>query len=161
MRKLLGATESTPITVSLKPALPTTTPLRVALAFGLDASVTKGFVLWVTQWNKSGDARKYGSIELVEDVAAADVVLARFVDRGTIAGSNTSGRVTDYGVMAAGRSSSSAMVPVYAYILKKKSSGYEVLGGYEDTTTASVSYATGQSLWDEMRNLMKARPKLK
>lgn len=161
LRKMLGATESTPITVSLKPALPTANPLKVALAFGLDAGVTKNFVQWVTQWNKGGDAKKYGTVELVEDVASADVVLVRFLDRGTVAGTNTSGRVTDYGVVAAGRSSSTAMMPVYAYILKKKESGYEVVGGYEDTTTATASSIAGQDLWTEMRKLMKERPKLR
>lgn len=161
LRKMLGASEGTPIKVSIKPALPTGNPLKVALAFGLDAAVTKNFVLWITKWNKSGDAKKYGAIELMEDVVAADVVLVRFMDRGLVAGTNTSGRVTDYGVVAAGRSSSSAMMPVYAYIIKRKESGYEVLGGYEDTTTAASSPMAGNSLWLEMRDLMKGRPKLK
>jgi hypothetical protein len=161
LRKMLGVSEETPITVSLSPALPTTNPLKVALAFGLDVGVTKNFVMWVTQWNKSGDAKKYGSIELVQDVATAEVVLVRFVNRGMVAGTNTSGRVTDYGIVAAGSSSSSTMVPVYAYILNKKQSSYDVVGGYEDTTTSSASTIAGQSLWDEMKGLMKGRPKLK
>ena len=161
LRKTLGVSADTPIKVSLKPALPTTTPLKVTLAFGLDASVTKNFIRWVEQWNKSGDAKKYGAIELVDEVAAAEVVIVRFVDRGTSAGTNTSGKVTDYGFVASGNSSSSAMIPVFAYILNRKESGYEVVGGYEDATTMVSSPIAGQSLWLEMRTLMKGRPKLK
>src|SRR5262249_41829834 len=79
LQKHLGVSEQTKITPAPGASLPKSTqPLRVFIATGLDLTVHENFVRRIDKWNKSGDAKKYGSLELVSDISQAQVILARY-----------------------------------------------------------------------------------
>jgi hypothetical protein len=160
LRRHLGVSDDTVIRTSLiNPTVPNTRPLKVALAFGLDVKVTQNFVKWVQEdWN-DWEAKKRGRIELVDDINEAEVVLVRYLDRTTEAGKTASGVALPLGPGALASAQSEPLVPVTAYILKRTAAGFDVIGGYEGTTSTAGTSSTGRQMWDDMKKLMKKRPK--
>lgn len=154
LRSHLGLSEEAVVKPSLRPSLPGTTPLRVALAFGVDIDIIQNFTKWVEDWNRK-DAKKYGRIDLVEAAQEADVVLVRFLDRTQSAGEWTSASAYAGNSWAAGSAASQGLVPVYAFILTRNEAGFEILGGYEDTTIPGRG--SGRQLWEDFKKLMKKR----
>jgi hypothetical protein len=158
LRAHLGVEDTVAVRTSVQRTLPEANPLRVALAFGLDVEVVNNFIKWVEDdWNRKRDASRHGRIELVDDIHSADVVLARFLERELFAGAASSANVYAANNVAVGGASTRPLVPLYAYILKKVPAGYDVLGGYESTTTPDGSGGSGRALWDEFKKLMKTR----
>jgi hypothetical protein len=151
LRGHLGVSEDTVIKPSLAPSLPTTKPLTVALAFGLDAKVTQNFVKWVRDdWNNKGDAQKYGRIELVEDLQRADVVLVRFpTDQSRSSGAAV--LPMGSGLMVVGLD----RTPVSQYVLKKTATGFDVL--WSQDFMSSQSATAGRDLWDKFKKMMKGK----
>src|SRR5262245_25682460 len=79
LHRFLGLPASTRPSVAPAPVLPNARPLRVYLATGLDVRVRENLIRWMEEWNrKEGD--KLGRLLAVEDMARAQVVLAREVD---------------------------------------------------------------------------------
>lgn len=158
LRTHLRLPDSAVIRIPVQQTLPAANPMKVALAFGIDVEVFRNFVKWVNDdWNKKGDAKKYGVIQLIDEVADADVVLARFLQRDRSAGAATSASAYATTRGAAGDANTGDLVPLHAFILKKTDKGYDILGGYESTTTVDGSGGTGRNLWDEFKRLMKTR----
>jgi hypothetical protein len=132
----------------------------------LDLGVRQNFHKWITEWNRR-DAKKHGRVVVVETVAEADVVLARFLDRGksqaTIDTTLGSGLVYDpaLGRLRAApyaRQYSYTEAPVFAYILTQTSPGsLEILWRYATTATVQERSNSGRQLWDDFKVLMKAR----
>ena len=75
LRAQLKMSPSMQVILSESKDLPRGNPLKLYLAID-DDQVSKSIDKWVQQWNRS-DGAKYGWIELVSDMAEADVYLAR------------------------------------------------------------------------------------
>ncbi len=167
LRQILVLPDSATLTVSATPAPPTTSPVKLFIATGLDLRVQQNFLKWVDEWNRK-DAKKHGSLVLVNDAASADVILARFVDRekartGTETGLRT-GVVVDpmTGAMQAvpyAGAVSYTLVPVFAYIVTQASPNrFAIIGRYVVARPAEEDKNSGKVLWDEFKDLMKKRP---
>jgi hypothetical protein len=76
LREQLNVSPSMPVTVSATTGFPSGDPLKVCLAIE-DPKVSESFADWLGEWNK-GQAQKYGSLEIVSDVAQADVYLVSY-----------------------------------------------------------------------------------
>ena len=149
------------------PTLPSRDPVKVFIATGLDVGARQNFLKWADEWNRR-DSKKHGRIELVQDVAGADVVLARVVSRenATSATDTTvsAGVVpTSQGLKLApyARQYSYTSVPVVAYVLAQPSPGrLHIVWRYTGTTTIEETNDSGKQLWDDFKTLMKKKGRL-
>jgi hypothetical protein len=131
--------------------------LNVHLAFGLDTGVRNNFMKWINTWNRR-DGRRRGMLEIVPELAQADVILARYtvLDKAT---TQSSGTVigTPRGSLI-GNSGSYQEVPTYAYVLVPSSGpSINILWRYTGTTSVRETARSGQQLWEDFESLLKAR----
>jgi hypothetical protein len=76
LREQLNIPPSVPVEKAESKALPAGNPLKMFLAIE-NRQITDSFVAWVEKWNKD-KGLKYGSIQIVSDMSAADVFLVRY-----------------------------------------------------------------------------------
>ncbi|OFW58242.1 MAG: hypothetical protein A2133_09880 [Actinobacteria bacterium RBG_16_64_13] len=179
----LGLPDSTSVSVASIPRLPAVDSMRVYLGFGMDMGVRNNFGSWINNWN-ARDAKKYGTIVLVEEIADADLVFARFVVREqtekhvgtnsyvvpTRSTETTSGGVFGGGGYATGNAQTTTTgsrvvtdtysfvtVPVYAYMLTRGPSGLEVIWRYASEVLLQETNMSGRQLFEDFKTLAKAR----
>lgn len=116
LRELLRVPAATK--VSLQPArkLPADNLLKVHLGFGLDFETRNNLARWLKGWN-ARQGKKYGQLEIVDDLAAAQVILAGFQDTEWTLTTLTSYPNRNAGVAAHAPSGKETFTPVYAYII--------------------------------------------
>ncbi len=165
LREHLGVSEQTKIKPATNLILQTSDkPLKVYLATGLDMKVRDNFVRWMEKWNKSGDAKKYGLLEVVSDISQADIVLARYTlnekSRTETASRPSVGTVYDPATSSVisrptQRTYSYSTVPVFAYVLRRNETDFEVLSRYSESAELGENKSSGEKLWDDFRKLLK------
>lgn len=163
----LGFPAATPVKLASSRALQCGDPVKLFLGFGLDMSVRDRFTGWIDEWNRK-DGKKYGRIEVVAAIDDLEVVVARMVYRDQLS-TRTESRVKtgaawdwqkkEWVVRPMPTMSTYEVVPIYGYILNQTNghlflvSRYTVQGSVDDDKNA------GRKLWDELRDLLKARDK--
>jgi hypothetical protein len=164
----LGVPQETHIALADTPALPNAPVLKVYIATGLDAFIHTRFLDWIESWNKKGEGKKYGHLEAVADITQADVVLSRYTlaeqahsSTYSVPGSATVYDPSKNATVTAPitRVYSYETVPLYAYILRRTPTGFEIL--YRDVTRTYPGEfkSAGYNLRDEFKRLMKQRAK--
>jgi len=151
LRKFLGLSGTTSVSLGAPQDLPGRTPLKVYLAIGLDTKVREKFSKWFDGWNRS-EAKKFGAIAEVSTIGEADVVLAHVV-RLDLKSTQTAGVMTGgRGLMISGD-----VVPITNYMLLPSDAGYKVT--YRDLRQITVRYEhrVADKLWDEFKGAMKKR----
>ncbi len=165
LQEFLGVSEQTKIKPATNPTLQTSDkPLKVHIAMGLDMQVRDNFLRWIEKWNKSGDAKKYGSLEVVSEISEADIVLARYTLNESVRTETASrpsvGTVYDPASnkvisRPAQQTYSYSTVPVFAYVLRRNNTDFEILSRYNDLTFLGEYKNTGELLWDNFKKLLK------
>ena len=167
LQEHLGVSEQTKIKPATNLILQTSNkPLKIYLATGLDMKVRDNFVRWMEKWNKSGDAKKYGLLDAVSDISQADVVLARYTlnekSRAETASRNSVGTVYDPATKSVisrptQQTYSYSTVPVFAYVLRRNDTDFEILSRYNDSASLGEYKNTGELLWDNFKKLLKSK----
>jgi hypothetical protein len=168
LRQFLKLPASTSLNVSAATALPGATPLKLFIATGLDLGVRQNFTSWIDEWNRK-DGKKHGNVVLASDVADADVILARYVERekaqtatDTTAGSAVvvDPKTQKVGTAPYAREYSYTEVPVLAYVIARKApSELEIVWRYTGMTSVEEQKNSGRQLWDDFKTMMKSRSK--
>ncbi len=76
LREVLTVAPSTPVSLNTSGKFPTGDPLKIHVASEWE-KLDEGLVDWAARWNKE-EAAKYGRVEIVKDLAQADVSLVVF-----------------------------------------------------------------------------------
>lgn len=76
LREQLNISPSISVTLAESKDFPAGNPLKIYLAVE-DPKVSASLVEWISKWNKDNGI-KYGTLEVVSDIAKADVYLARY-----------------------------------------------------------------------------------
>jgi hypothetical protein len=165
LRAFLGLGPAAKLTVAPAPTLPAGSPLKVYLALGLDVRVRENLSRWIEEWNRK-DAAKHGrALELVGELAEAQVVLAREVDADK-ARTTSQTFVTpgldpprSSGTTRPQRSTYSVLqAPVRTYVLAVESPGeLRILWRDVGLGTVEADGSTGRPLWDDFRKLLQKR----
>ncbi|HKQ51070.1 MAG TPA: hypothetical protein VJT74_01785 [Pyrinomonadaceae bacterium] len=79
LREAVHAEPSTPVTLAESEKFPASDPLKIYVAVA-QPYLKDSFVEWADRWNKK-EAAKYGSIEVVNDAAGADISLVTYWGR--------------------------------------------------------------------------------
>ncbi|GEM_PF-2830299 len=167
LKEFLGVIEQTKIKPAMNLVLQRSDkPLKIYIATGLDMKVRDNFTRWIEKWNKSGDATKYGFLEIVSDMPDADIVLARYTlnenARTGTASRPSVGTVYDPAtntVMSrpTQQTYSYSTVPVFAYVLRRTDKDFEILSRYNDSTSLGEYKNSGEVLWNNFKNLLKSK----
>jgi hypothetical protein len=129
--------------------------------------VRDNFLRHIEKWNKSGDARTFGTLEGVSELNRGDIVMARYTvntQSRTVTGSVPQS-VSVWDPAAGGmvtrstqRTYSYGVVPVYAYILIRKPGGdFEIISPYASTTAVGEYKNSGMQLWDDLKEILKKK----
>jgi hypothetical protein len=149
LRELLNVPSSTSITPSTS-SLPPNSPIRVFIAVGPNEKIQKEFTKGINDWNRN-NAQKYGAVELVSQLSAADIILARYeVERKDVPRPSPSWPLV--------------ATSSHLYLIARKSDKLEmlwrrVIDGYSDPN--SNWSGVGEALRREFFNRLKARNKSK
>lgn len=76
LREQLNVSPSVSVTLAESKDFPAGNPLKIYLAIE-DSKVSESLVDWVSKWNKDNSI-KYGTLEVVSEMAKADVYVARY-----------------------------------------------------------------------------------
>ncbi len=171
LREHLAVPESTTIKLADSSSLPSGISLKVYIATGLDLGVRGNFREWINEWNKK-NGKKYGTVEIVSDMQQADIILARYTVREKITDRTETNTVpipaTVYDPATKSiitrpvprtYSTSYSLMPVYAYIISRKSDGLEILWRYTGEVGVEETTESGKQLRDDFFILMKNRAK--
>jgi hypothetical protein len=171
LREHLTLPDSTSIKLANSSALPANRPLKVYIATGLDMGVRNNFTKWLDEWNKK-DGHKYGTVEIVNELAQADVILARYTVRekvtdrtetystpvpATVYDPATNSTVTR--PVPRTSSISYSLVPAYAYVIARKPDALEILWRYTGQSSVQETTDSGKQLRDDFFKMLKARGK--
>ena len=159
LRKHLELPENINLALASSSRISQAGPLKVYLAFGLDIGVRNNFEQWINKWNK-GDGKKFGALQVISQMAQADVILARYVVPSD-ATSTTSGAIYANSGIMVGRTGLYQTIPVYAYVVARTPTAVEVRWRYTGQTTTEETVKSGEKLWEDFRKMLKARGKLK
>lgn len=167
LAEFLELSDSAKISVADTSVFPATRNIRLYLAFGLDTGVRSNFNKWISQWNRK-KAKKYGAVEIVTDIKNSDIILARYtvkenpvtetksrVVAGTVIDIPTGKPIT----RPVTQTSSSTLVPVFAYIITPGENGYSVIWRYSAQASFHETTISGKDLWEDFTSLMKTRSK--
>jgi hypothetical protein len=157
LRSHLGLPDGATVTLAPSSQIEKPGSLKVHLAFGLDTGVRNNFLKWIDGWNRR-DGKRRGMLEIVPEIAQADVILARYtvLDKAT---TQSSGTVigTPRGSLI-GNTGSYQEVPAYAYVLVPSSGpSINILWRYTGTASVRETSRSGQQLWEDFESLLKAR----
>ncbi len=154
LRMLLRVPLDTPVTVVDSLKLPDATPLKVFINTGKEVEVSRYFVEWIDKWNNE-DGKKYGAIEIVPEMAQADVLLVRYAmpsprlvieeGAGGVSASSEVDPATRQPVNTPNMPSAAKfIVPIYSYVILKTQDGVKIVRRIEDkgTVSSSTRYAT-------------------
>ncbi len=140
--------------------------LKVYLAIKRNGNEAKYFERWVQDWNKE-DASKHGKIEIVEDAAQADAILAQFVvtqsklvkDTAIGIGNVPPGRLKSKVKVTSEIDYKQLKLPVYSYLIKREDNIWTII--YEDVETSlpgeQLSVSPESRLWRVFKKEMKSR----
>lgn len=142
LRAHLSVSDSIQVNTSSAPILPKEYPLKVYIATGLDMVVHNNFVRWINEWNRK-DGKKYGALEIVEDLNQANIILARYTLKDQVTTQQDSVTVENTTILL---SSSRAIVPVYAYIIRRQPQRLEILSRYAESAPAKDDKHSGEPL---------------
>src|SRR5262249_53527619 len=154
LRGLLNLPNSSTITFAKKSPIAAASPIKVYVLWGIikerrfhpDSQVYSNFVRWFDEWNRN-QGKKYGTLEMAQDIAQSDVVLIRYVD-------------IDQAVeFQSKRGFSTGETPLYHYIANYKPNQLEILF-HRGIDIIIVRPEAGFYLRDKLFNLLKTRAKV-
>jgi hypothetical protein len=156
LRSILGVSRETPIIKAGSLKLPEVSPLKVFIATNTEVKVRDKLVEWIDKWNAE-DGKKYGAIEVVEQVSQATVILARYVfpapeqvrDEAPASGSSNEPYEIDpitrkpVSNTVATRTplTSKFRLPVYSYVILNADDGLKIIRSMADSVFVSSSIA--------------------
>lgn len=149
LREQLGVSADVPIALADSSDLPAGDSLKVFIAVGLDMDVRKRTVERIAEWNKK-DAKKYGALEIVTDLAEANVILAHYSERdrpiNKITGNSKTVTTTTY-------------IPGNSYIIIPQAQGFAVVWRYQGKwrETGLARGVAGQTMRDHFFDMLKKR----
>ena len=165
LREQLGVGEQTKITPATDKTLKfSTAGIKVFIATGLDMKIHDNFVNWIEKWNRSSDAKKFGTVEVTSDLNRADVALARYTlnaqARSNTASYPAAAMVYDPATNSmitrpTQRTYSYSTVPVFAYVLRRNGADFEILSRYSDSASVGEHKHSGEDLWKDFEKLLK------
>lgn len=138
--------------------------LKVFLAMGLDMKVRENFVRNIEKWNKSGDARKYQVLEIVDEISAATIILSRYTlndqARTNTGSTSVASSVWDPATNSTvtrptQRTYSYSTVPVYAYVILRSQDKYKIISRYSGSASQGEYRNSGADLWDDFKKVLK------
>jgi hypothetical protein len=166
IREAIGSNVNTKISIANDRSIhPSGNQIAVYIATGLDIVVHENFIRWIDEWNRSGDAKRYGPLRAVTSLSEADIIFVRYTlndQARTESGSiPTVGTVWDPATnkiisRPTQTTFSRAMVPVFAYVLRRKEAEIEILSRYSTSTRLGEGKSSGRQLWDDFKKLLKA-----
>ena len=165
IRQSLGLDDSVPIVLASDPKLPQA-PVRLFIAAGLDTTVRDYVRKRVGEWNKKR-SKKYGRIEQVDTVQAANVIVLRFQRPDEARAETRTGTQTVQVTDPNGGGSRTEVVPTidtitltpaYGYILVRSQSGFAVLNRYHVDKPLGEDLWELRLLWDEFEAYLGHRP---
>ena len=116
LRELLRVPAATKVSLQTTRKLPSDQPLKVHLGFGLDFETRNNLARWLAGWNtKYG--KRYGQLEIVDDLATAQVILAGFRDTDWTLTTLTSYPDRSAAPTTLAPSATEKFTPVYSYIM--------------------------------------------
>lgn len=161
LRQVLGLTPEATLRLSSRGALPSTGALRIGLATGLDTRVRDNLTRWTDEWNRKEGA-KQGRLTIVDDLAEAQVVLARLLDedkaRATTQTFTAAEPPTGTGTSRSRRSSFTVyQAPVHSYVLAAAEGGFEIVWRQAGIAPVDQTDGSGREVWDAFRKLLKPK----
>jgi hypothetical protein len=152
---------------------PSSPDLKVFVATGLDNHIEKNLAVWFNDWNSS-KGQKYGTVTLTPNTDQADVVLAQYeltdniqnvtetssrIVPGTAWDPSTNSTVTR--PVAKTSSRTTALVPIFAYILVRQSDSLGIIRRYVVTASLAPTKRDGMAWRDDLFALIKERRRIK
>ena len=165
LRAHLALPASARLELSASPLVPKAENLRLFIATGLDVVVRRNLHEWLESWSQKNDKR-YGSLEFVDAIENADIILARYVlrDQTKTAIESSTGTATTLDVFSGklvqapvSHVSTSTLAPVWAYIIRHEGERYIILWRYADLTTVGENKKTGKELLEDFTDLLEAK----
>jgi hypothetical protein len=165
LRQLLNLPEAAALKVAAAPSVPAATPLKVAIATGLDVRVRRNFTDWIEEWNRK-EGKKVAQLKVVADPADAHVVLVRFTEREKARLTTQTTTTPDSAISASGsvttrttrHSYTFLQGPIYAYVLRVTGpNALEIVSRYSTLGDVDETKSSGKDLWEDFKKLLKQR----
>lgn len=165
LRQLLSLPEAASLKVAPAPSVPSATPLKVAIATGLDVRVRRNFTDWIEEWNRK-EGKKVALLKVVADPADAHVVLVRYTEREKARLTTQTTTTPDSAISASGsvttrttrHSYTFLQGPIYAYVLRVTGpNALEIVSRYSTLGDVDETKSSGKDLWEDFKKLLKQR----
>lgn len=149
LRQHLGVPEGTQITTAANAVIPNVSPLKVFVAVGLDTTVRDNYVRWFKDWNgKQG--KKYGQIDLVDEMSKADIILARYVLRDHISTRTEPGKWYEI-------TREAHVSPAYNYMLLPAGNGFTIVWRDTGAGYTTDNKRSGEAMAKQLMKMLRAR----
>jgi hypothetical protein len=161
----LSVPTSTVITPSSSTKLPAGNTLKVYLVIGKDAKADGRLARWIDKWNQD-EGRRLGRLEVVSDLAQADVIMARHVVRGDVSAQ----RRSSIGIGPARNPDTDSIStrpvvtngqyfhrPLYSYLIVRTPDALAVVYRHVDRGHPDDRSEPDGRLIDELKKKLKAR----
>jgi hypothetical protein len=160
LRMQMGVSETAPITTAGAPTLPAERPLRVYVSTAGDASASQEVLLSIKKINEKPD--KYGSIEVVDDLSKANVILVHYEltekRREEVDNNMTMDPGSNSRILTGGKSDRWISSQVRGYVIVRSPEGFEILTRYEHKVKLSVPR---KDLSDALLSVLKRQSDMK
>ncbi|MGB7921629.1 MAG: hypothetical protein WCF57_00155 [Pyrinomonadaceae bacterium] len=163
IRRLLNVPSDTIIVSSSSSKLPAGTPLKIYMATGEGNGAQRRFAQWIEKWNR-GEGQRYGTIEVVSDLAQAHLVIARYEGDYAIAPRTSIGTIPGIGI---GNSPSSHISkrgtrayvyrPLYLYLLTRTPDALAIVYRHVDRYNTKDRLDPHGNLLSALKKKMKQR----
>jgi hypothetical protein len=164
LREVLRVPAATKISLQPTLELPLQRSLKVHLGFGLDFEVRNNLARWLERWNTQ-QGRKYGQLELVDDLAAAQIILAGFRDSEWTLTTLTHYPNQNAGPTELTPSTKESFTPIYGYIILPTGEELRVLRRIRYDEKRPPHNAQGKDAGSQLRNaffrLLKQRQSMR
>lgn len=151
LRAHLGLPDSIRFELADTPNIPKAENLRLFIATGLDVVTRSNLRGWIGRWAQKKEKR-YGHIEIVDDIQDADVILARYVIRG-----QTTARLDAKLWGPYPDVETSTLAPVWAYIIRRDGGEYSVLWRYTTLTSFDDTKQNGELLFKGLATFLEQK----
>lgn len=156
LKAIIGVPQETRITEARSLKLPADVPLKVYIKMNTETKTRQSFIEWIDRWNQE-DGKKYGTIEVVNDLSQASVILARYPtvdplpvrDEGLAASSANepneidpaTRKPVDNSPLTQKPLTSKFRVLIFEYVILKSDDGLKVIRALEDSVIVKSTIA--------------------
>ncbi len=160
LKAIIGVPRETRVTEASSLKLPADVPIKVYIKMNTEAKTRQNFIEWIDKWNQA-DGKKYGAIEVVDDLSQASVILARYAvpdpmpvrDEGLSTSSANepyeidpvTRKPANTSVLSERPLTSKFRVLIFEYVILKSDDGLKVIRTLSDNAilTAPIRYMSG------------------